>query len=808
MGQQSVRPPDILDKPPDILDDDGFDNWYKEVSKKYDLSPDPEGQFYDYRAAYKAGAKPNESGHWPSKFKLPGHPNEIVGGFNTRTGKPEPGYKLETDPAKLKALGWEDLPEIAKQEKPEEGTLGKLWRLANVSAFPDIKNPVNYDEKNPKKIMKSEEPDTYAEGFDRSAGETLYNEIIKPAGSALGVTLAVAGGPMLRGAGRVASKIPYVGGAIEGIGNFLAKERHLFGSAKKETQAVASKIIAPKPPDIPDAVVPDKLPVITKLHKALEESGPLNEKQLEINTAERAKKFASARDVDITDSGSANKFMSNLAGKHARVTMEPLKLDQPDVDTLHGMIGEALKADVIDTPEAAQSITALRSLLEGGVPNKSQIEVLEKVFGEGIAERIPSQQTGRQLITKAISIPKSIVSSLDLGFPFRQGINMVGRKEWFGMLRPAIEAYASEGGKEKWMEAIKSEPLFDLAKRSGLPIGDVIGAGREEHAVINMLGGKEIPYGGIFGKAVNKVADTVARTPGIINSNRAYTIGAAKLRMDLFKTQYADYRRLYQTSKSLAGNNKELIKAAELFNPDNLYRSRQIADSIAIATGRGRLGKLEPIAEELNATLFAPRLMSARFQTIKKLLNPMTYSSTDPVMRKDAIKQLISITGTALSSAAMFKAAGGEVELDPRSTDFLKGKIGKVRFDLGGGYLQYIVPTAKLIGYSTGHPGTKQTGTDVIERFFTNKASPLASVFISFMRGRDATGKKVNFSSPSPFENTAMESIVPFMIQDFKDLAEEDPTLLPALIPGAMMGGGIEVHKDKIPSKEMQRRRR
>lgn len=803
MPQQ--RPPDILDKPPDILDsnrppdildnDDGFDNWYKEVSKQYNLSPDPEGQFYDYRAAYKAGAKPNESGHWPSQFKLPGHPNEIVGGFNTRTGKPEPGHKLETDPAKLKALGWDELPEIPKQKK---GTLEKVWDFAKrplTDHLPDAINPRIIADKLEKIIsdpgLNTSPTEASIEGFIGGATKgaiNTANEFTSP--------LSIIGGAALN----KLSKVPAIAGVLN---------KNLFGAFKSEGKTLSNELLTTKPPDIPDEVVPDKLPVITKLHKALEDSGPLNEKQLEINTAERAKKFASAKSVDITDSGSANKFMSNLAGKHAKVSMEPLQLDQPDVDTLHSMIGEALKADVIDTPEAAQTITALRSMLEGGVPNKSQIQVLERVFGEGIAERIPSQQTGRQLITKAISIPKSIVSSLDLGFPFRQGINSVGRKEWFGMLKPAIEAYASEGGKDKWMEAIKSEPLFDLAKRSGLPIGDVIGAGREEHAVINMLGGKTVPYGGILGKTVNKVADTVAKAPGIVNSNRAYSIAAAKLRMDLFKTQYADYGRLYQTTKSLAGSNKDLLKSAELLNPNNLYRSKQIADGIAIATGRGRLGKLEPIAEELNATLFAPRLMSARFQTIKKLLNPITYSSTDPVMRKDAIKQLVSITGTALTSAALMKQAGGEVELDPRSTDFLKGKIGKTRFDLGGGYLQYIVPTAKLIGYSTGHPGTKQTGADVIERFFTNKASPIASVFISFMRGRDATGKKVDFTNPSPFENTAMEAIIPFMIQDFKDLAEEDPSLLPALIPGAMMGGSVEVHKDdKIPGKEMPRRRR
>lgn len=94
---------------------DGFDAWYSRMSAQYGLpsNPDDPSQFYDYRAAFKAGASPDASGHWPSTFKKSGHPNEIVGGFNTRTGEPEPGYRQETNVQKLVQLGWE--PATAKQ---------------------------------------------------------------------------------------------------------------------------------------------------------------------------------------------------------------------------------------------------------------------------------------------------------------------------------------------------------------------------------------------------------------------------------------------------------------------------------------------------------------------------------------------------------------------------------------------------------------------------------------------------------------------------------------------------------------------
>jgi hypothetical protein len=68
-----------------------FQAWYAGQAKKLGLNPNPDDpqHFYDWRAAYKAGAKPDASGHWPSTYKREGHPNMVVGGVNTKTGEPE-----------------------------------------------------------------------------------------------------------------------------------------------------------------------------------------------------------------------------------------------------------------------------------------------------------------------------------------------------------------------------------------------------------------------------------------------------------------------------------------------------------------------------------------------------------------------------------------------------------------------------------------------------------------------------------------------------------------------------------------------
>ena len=82
--------------PPVVVQPKGereFQQWYAGHAKRLRLDPDPDApeHFYDYRAAFKSGAKPDDSGHWPSAFKLEGHPRMVIDGINTKTGQPVGG---------------------------------------------------------------------------------------------------------------------------------------------------------------------------------------------------------------------------------------------------------------------------------------------------------------------------------------------------------------------------------------------------------------------------------------------------------------------------------------------------------------------------------------------------------------------------------------------------------------------------------------------------------------------------------------------------------------------------------------------
>ncbi len=74
--------------------EENFRKAYQEMAARKGLSPDPDdpAHHYDYRALFKESGslEPDETGHFPSKYKTEGHPNLIVDGVDTKTGKPVP----------------------------------------------------------------------------------------------------------------------------------------------------------------------------------------------------------------------------------------------------------------------------------------------------------------------------------------------------------------------------------------------------------------------------------------------------------------------------------------------------------------------------------------------------------------------------------------------------------------------------------------------------------------------------------------------------------------------------------------------
>lgn len=196
---------------------------------------------------------------------------------------------------------------------------------------------------------------------------------------------------------------------------------------------------------------------------------------------------------------------------------------------------------------------------------------------------------------------------------------------------------------------------------------------------------------------------------------------------------------------------------------------RAIGRLVNSLTGRGDLGSLEKVGKTVNNVFFSPKMLKANFDFL-------TLHSTDEMSsfaRKQAATNLVKVvTGMAVIMATAKALNPKSVELDPRSSDFGKIKIGDTRFDISGGMGSLVTLAARLLTLSsksstTGHVSSltsgkfgAQTALDVFEGFIENKLSPAAAVVKDILQGEDFNGKKPtlggeakNLLEPLPIQN-------------------------------------------------------
>ncbi len=186
-------------------------------------------------------------------------------------------------------------------------------------------------------------------------------------------------------------------------------------------------------------------------------------------------------------------------------------------------------------------------------------------------------------------------------------------------------------------------------------------------------------------------------------------------------------------------------------------------------TGRGSLGSFERVGKQVNTVFFSPKSAKASFDflTLHAADNMSTFA------RKQAAINLLKVaSGTAVIMGVAMAINPKSVELDPRSSDFGKIRIGNTRFDISGGMSSVITLAARLLTLSSKSTVTgkvtslnsgkfgSQTGVDVFTNFLENKLSPAASVVKDLMKGQDFQGNKPtlagetsNLLTPLPITN-------------------------------------------------------
>lgn len=522
------------------------------------------------------------------------------------------------------------------------------------------------------------------------------------------------------------------------------------------------------------AEIPSSNDIITdpvqKVIQLLGEAKPMNEQQLALYAAERSKRAGAIAGIGKNIKGEGGYFaqLSALKGELPKVQFERIRngLKQPEIDSLFNKVEQA-NITPFEKISAKSGLAKLLGAEGGQVPVKSEIALLSEIFPPEFIQAIQAKRPFMEKlwsgIEGALNLPRSIMATADLSAPLRQGIFFVSRpKQWVPAFKEMFKYAGSEKSYLGLMDNIKARPNYLKMREAKLALTDMSPnvMAREEEFMSNLA--EKIPGFGAIAKG----------------SNRAYSGFLNKLRADVFDdlVSKADSQGIKLQGKTL----------------------EDLGSFINSATGRGNLGKtMQKAAPILNATFFSPRLMASRIN----LLNPVTYVKYDPFVRKEALKSLLGFGVTASTMLGLAKLGGAEVGGDPRSADFGKIKVGNTRYDILGGFQQYIKLAAQLlsgqvVSSTTGKVMTLGEGykpltrKDIIQRFFESKTAPVASFVISLMTGQTGVGEPVNV----PTE--VINRFIPMMAQDIYDIAKDKDSIGQGLlmaIPG-IFGAGSQTY--------------
>jgi len=185
--------------------------------------------------------------------------------------------------------------------------------------------------------------------------------------------------------------------------------------------------------------------------------------------------------------------------------------------------------------------------------------------------------------------------------------------------------------------------------------------------------------------------------------------------------------------------------------------------------------------------------------------------SKSPAVRKAAMKNIVtSVIGFSSIILAGKQQGLWDVELDPRSSDFMVIRIGKIRIDPWGGARQFVTFFARLMPLAAAMEslnipgadripiaGTKSTTTGqlnpnfgTVPRMFRSKAAPLATIVIDTWTGKNFLGEPVDNLSVEQWA----ERVSPLAVQDIYEAFQEQGGWSAGASAAAIVGAGVIVY--------------
>jgi len=382
---------------------------------------------------------------------------------------------------------------------------------------------------------------------------------------------------------------------------------------------------------------------------------------------------------------------------------------------------------------------------EIGKLKQEQAQIKFKFEKEQELNKIANRTTTEKIkdgLLGIFNIPRVLKTTIDLSAPFRQGVRLMAghpiefAKAFYKMHKLAFNKDAYD----KFIAEIVSSDKYALIKASGLSITDATGAqkAREEQFWNNIISNT------LESSLLNKVTFGLAKKFDNITfkaSERGYSGFIDMMRLNVF----LDAVKVMERQGITFENNKEAYK--------------ELAAYVNAATGRGDTGRMgQRTMEILNTAFFSPKFMKSLYDYVRSVTKAATGAGTElpPSVRKMIVKDFIGFIGVGYMLSALAQAAvkGNDdddekgLELDGRSTDFMKVVSGKTRYEMWSGF-QPMVRT--IWQYITGESKSTKDGSikkvdgsvfggrdrnDLIVQFFGNKLSPNAGFLYKWNSGK------------------------------------------------------------------------
>lgn len=543
--------------------------------------------------------------------------------------------------------------------------------------------------------------------------------------------------------------------------------------------------------------------LINKLDALLNGAKPKNEKaQVKRNQQieDLRKQIKDWNEENPDREGQLNTLKKNNEKETARIQDKIDKKDfEPDVKKTPLLEQKEVKEKY---PNLYKEVIASKDALI-----KKRNEISLRRAHQMYANKSPQERFAGNVV-RGLNVPRTLMASMDFSAPLRQSLVatvahpvLAGKAAKF-----MFEATKDEKVYNRWLEDVHNDPRWKVAEKTDLAITDpaTLHLKNTEEAFLGAGYAEQIPGAGKLVKG----------------SERAYVGFLNKIRWDLFN-QFADaFAEKGQTYE----NSPELYKG--------------LASFVNASTGRGGMAFGEAASPIMSTVLFSPRLIASRLNMLgltdipnlvvraatlgKRGVDYGFYTKLPKPIRIAAAKDMLKFLSVGITTLALAKSMGADVESDPRSTDFGKIRSGNTRWDIWGGFQPYARLLSQVVSGQSKSTNTGQvydldgkkyggrTIGDQLATFGRGKLAPVFGTAADIITQRTLDQKTVNktfdipfYSGDNPTEGITitdelLRMVTPLLFNDVKEAMKDKgiSALFTVGIP-SVFGVGTQTYEPK-----------